>query len=109
MRAKSSKPKSTAETVVKHIRRTTRLQFSAEDKIWIVLEGLRGDDSISELCRKESIAQSLYYAWWKEFMEADKRRLAGDTNEVKDLKRETRALKECVANLTLGNRLLQKA
>ncbi len=78
---------------MKDIRRATRRHFSAEDKIRIVLEGLRGDDSIAELCRKESIAQSLYYVWSKEFMEAGKRRLAGDTaraattDEVKDLRR----------------------
>src|SRR5690606_20050108 len=84
------------------IRRATRRHFSAEDKIRIVLEGLRGEDSIAELCRKEGIAQSLYYTWSKEFMEAGKRRLAGDTaraattGEVHDLRREARALKECV-------------
>jgi putative transposase len=80
-----------------------------------VLEGLRGEDSIAELCRKEGIAQSLYYVWSKEFMEAGKRRLAGDTaraattGEVQDLRREARALKECVADLTLENRLLKKS
>jgi len=115
MRPKSSKPKATAEKVVKDIRRATRRHFSAEDKIRIVLEGLRGDDSIAELCRKEGIAQSLYYTWSKEFMEAGKRRLAGDTaraatsDEVKDLRRESRDLKECVADLTLENRLLKKS
>jgi transposase len=87
----------------------------AEDKIRIVLEGLRGEDSIAELCRKEGIAQSLLYTWSKEFMEAGKRRLAGDTaraattGEVQDLRRQARALKECVADLTLENRLLKKA
>ena len=86
-----------------------------EDKIRIVLDGLRGEDSIAELCRKEGIAQSLYYTWSKEFMEAGKRRLAGDTaraatsGEVQDLRREARALKECVADLTLENRLLKKS
>ncbi len=115
MRPKSSGPKKPAEQVVKDIRRQTRRHFSAEDKIRIVLEGLRGEDSIAELCRKEGIAQSLYYTWSKEFMEAGKRRLAGDTaraattDEVKDLRRETSALKECVADLTLENRLLKKA
>ena len=88
-----SRTKAPAERVVKDIRRQTRRHFSAEDKIPIVLEGLRGDDSIAELSRKEGIAQSLYYTWSKEFMEAGKRRLAGDTaraattNEVKDLRR----------------------
>jgi len=115
MRPKSSKSKASAERVVKDIRRATRRHFSAEDKIRIVLEGLRGDDSIAELCRKEGIAQSLYYTWSKEFMEAGKRRLAGDTSraattdEVKDLRRESRDLKECVADLTLENRLLKKS
>ncbi|EFG9941161.1 IS3 family transposase, partial [Escherichia coli] len=91
-----------------------RRHFSSEDKIRIVLDGLRGEDSIAELCRKEGIAQSLYYTWSKEFLEAGKRRLAGDTaraattGEVQDLRRETRALKEAVADLTLENRLLKK-
>lgn len=115
MRTKHLNAKKPAEQVVKDIRRATRRHFSAEDKIRIVLEGLRGDDSIAELCRKEGIAQSLYYTWSKEFMEAGKRRLAGDTaratttDEVKDLRRETSALKECVADLTLENRLLKKS
>jgi len=115
MRTKKSKSKQPAERVVKDIRRRTRRHFSAEDKIRIVLEGLRGDDSIAELCRREGIAQSLYYTWSKEFMEAGKRRLAGDTarsattDEVKDLRNEARDLKECVADLTLENRLLKKS
>ena len=114
--SKSKLPaKRPAEQVVKDIRRATRRHFSAEDKIRIVLDGLRGEDSIAELCRKEGIAQSLYYVWSKEFMEAGKRRLAGDTaraattDEVKDLRREASALKECVADLTLENRLLKKS
>lgn len=115
MRTKKSNSKQPAEQVVKDIRRRTRRHFSAEDKIRIVLEGLRGDDSIAELCRREGIAQSLYYTWPKEFMEAGKRRLAGDTarsattDEVKDLRSEARDLKECVADLTLENRLLKKS
>ncbi len=115
MRAKSSSAKKPAEQVVKDIRRATRRHFSAEDKIRIVLDGLRGDDSIAELCRREGIAQSLYYVWSKEFLEAGKRRLAGDTaraattDEVRDLRRESSALKECVADLTLENRLLKKS
>ncbi|WP_281824308.1 IS3-like element ISSsp2 family transposase [Sphingobium sp. BS19] len=114
MRPKPSSAKKPAEQVVKDIRRAARRHFSAEDKIRIVLDGLRGEDSIAELCRKEGIAQSLYYTWSKEFMEAGKRRLAGDTaraattDEVKDLRRESSALKECVADLTLENRLLKK-
>ena len=115
MKPKSSSSKKPAEQVVKDIRRKTRRHFSSEDKIRIVLEGLRGDDSIAELCRREGIAQSLYYTWSKDFMEAGKRRLAGDTaraattDEVKDLRREARDLKECVADLTLENRLLKKS
>ena len=110
-----SRAKAPAEQVVKDIRRKTRRHFSAEDKIRVVLDGLRGEDSIAELCRREGIAQSLYYTWSKEFMEAGKRRLAGDTaraataDEVKDLRREARDLKECVADLTLENRLLKKS
>jgi transposase len=77
---KSPPKKAPAERVVKDIRRATRRHFSAEEKIRIVLDGLRGEDSIAELCRKEGIAQSLYYTWSKEFMEAGKRRLAGDEN-----------------------------
>ena len=112
--SKKSPAKAPAEAVVKDIRRQTRRHFSAEDKIRIVLDDLRGEDSIAELCRKEGIAQSLYYTWSKEFMEAGKR-LAGDTaraattGKVQDLRREARALKECVADLTLENRLLKKA
>ena len=84
-------------------------------KIRIVLEGLRGDDSLAELCRREGIAQGVYYKWSKEFMEAGKRRLAGDTvraannEEVTELRREGRDLKEVVAELTLENRLLKKS
>ena len=115
MRPKSAAQKSPGEREVQDIRRATRKHYSAEDKIRIVLDGLRGEDSIAELCRKEGIAQSLYYVWSKEFMEAGKRRLAGDTtraatsDEVRDLRREAGALKECVADLTLENRLLKKA
>jgi transposase len=100
---------------LKDIRRATRRHFSAEDKIRIVLEGLRGEDSIAELCRKESIAQSQYYGWSKEFLEAGKRRLAGDTaraattDEVKDLRAEATALKEVVAEQALEIRLLKKS
>lgn len=116
MRAKSLSAKTTpGERVVKDIRRATRRQFSAEEKIRIVLDGLRGEDSIAELCRREGIAQSLYYVWSKEFLEAGKRRLAGDTaraattDEVKDLRRESSALKEVVAEQALELRLLKKS
>jgi len=115
MRQKSGTPKATAERVVKDIRRKTRKHHSAEEKIRIVLEGLRGEESIAELCRREGIAASLYYSWSKEFLEAGKRRLAGDTArqasspEVKELRAESAALKEAVADLTLENRLLKKS
>ena len=115
MRQHSNLAKDTAEKVVKDIRRATRKQYSAEEKIRIVLEGLRGEDSIAELCRREGIAQNLYYRWSKDFLEAGKKRVAGDTaraatsDEVKDLRREATALKEAVADLTLENRLLKKS
>ena len=115
MKQKTGRNKPPAERVIKDIRRVTRRHFSAEDKIRIVLEGLRGEDSIAELCRREGIASSMYYGWSKEFLEAGKKRLAGDTareassGEVKDLRRETQALKEAVADLTLENRLLKKS
>ena len=104
-----------AEKFVRDIRRATRRHFSAEEKIRIVLEGLRGEDSIAELCRKEGIAQNLYYRWSKEFLEAGKKRLAGDTareatsDEVKTLRAEARQLKEALAEATLENRLLKKS
>ena len=115
MSQKSGTQKASAEAVIKDIRRATRKQYGAEEKIRIVLEGLRGEESIASLCRREGIAESLYYNWSKEFLEAGKRRLAGDTaraatsGEVKDLRRETAALKEVVADLTLENRLLKKS
>ena len=103
--------KAPAEQGVKDIRRATRKLHPSVEKIRIVLSGLRGEDSIAELCRKEGIAQSLYYSWSKEFLEAGKRRLAGDTarqantGEVKDLRAEALALKELVTDLSLDNRL----
>ena len=115
MRQHSNLAKDTAEKVVKDIRRAIRKQYSAEEKIRIVLQGLRGEDSIAELCRREGIAQNLYYRWSKDFLEVGKKRLAGDTaraatsDEVKDLRREATALKEVVADLTLENRLLKKS
>src|SRR3954451_25008072 len=114
MSQKSGTPIS-SEQIVKDIRRATRKHYSAEDKIRIVLDGLRGEYSIAELCRREGIAESLYYSWSKEFLEAGKRRLAGDTaraatsDEVKDLRREAQELKEVVAEQALALRLLKKA
>ena len=115
MRQKSGQPNTPAETLVRDIRRATRRQFSAEEKIRVVLSGLRGEDSIAELCRREGIATSMYYGWSKDFLEAGKKRLAGDTaraatsDEVRELRREAGALKEVVADLTLENRLLKKS
>src|SRR6266540_1691913 len=100
MRQASKRVPDSAEKTVRDIRRATRRHHSAEEKIRIVLEGLRGEDSIAELCRKEGINQNLYYRWSKEFLEAGKKRLAGDTareatsDEVKELKAEARQLKE---------------
>lgn len=100
MRQKAGTQKASAEQVVKDIRRATRKQYGAEEKIRIVLEGLRGEESIAALCRREGIAESLYYSWSKEFLEAGKKRLAGDTaraatsDEVKVLRKETRDLKK---------------
>jgi transposase len=115
MRQTSGPGRQPAEQIVKDIRRATRRRFSAEEKIRIVLEGLRGEESIAELCRREGIVQNLYYRWSKEFLEAGKKRLAGDTaraatsDEVKELRREAAMLKEAVADLTLENRLLKKS
>ena len=115
MRLKPGPAKEPAEQVVKEIRRATRKYYSAEEKIRIVLEGLRGENSIAELCRREGIPPNVYYRWSKEFLEAGKKRLAGDTareatsDEVRGLRRETAALKEVVADLTLENRLLKKS
>ena len=106
---KSMGLKDGAETAVGDIRRKTRKQYSAGEKIRIVLSGLRGEDNIAELCRREGIAESLYYSWSKEFLEAGKKRLTGDTarqassGEVKDLRREMHDLKEALAEQVLEN------
>ncbi len=107
--------KISAEKAVRDIRRATRRKYSAEEKIRIVLEGLRGEESISELCRREGINSNVYYRWSKEFMEAGKKRLAGDivreatTDEVKELRAEAAALKEALAESVMENRLLKKS
>ena len=107
--------KRSAEKTVRDIRRATRKHYSAEEKIRIVLEGLRGEDSIAELCRREGLNSNVYYRWSKEFLEAGKKRLAGDTNreatssEVKELRAESSALKETLGELLMENRLLKKA
>jgi len=115
MRQKPGTRAPSSKRVIKDIRRKTRRIFSSEEKIRIVLDGLRGEDSIAELCRREGIAQSLYYTWSKEFLEAGKKRLAGDTaraatsDEVKLLRRESHDLKEVVAEQALELRLLKKS
>ena len=107
--------KVSAEATIRDIRRQTRRQHNAEEKIRIVLEGLRGEDTIAELCRREGIAQSLYYKWSKEFLEAGKSRLAGDTQrqassaDVDALREENAELKQLVAELALRNRVLKKS
>lgn len=112
MRAKQSQG---AEAVVKEIRRQTRRKFTSEEKIRIVLEGLKGEASISELCRREGIVSNLYYRWSKDFLEAGKKRLQGDTvreassTEVVGLRQENEQLKQLVAELSLKNRLLKKS
>jgi transposase-like protein len=109
------KERGSAEETIRDIRRKTRRQYSAEEKIRIVLEGLRGEASIAELCRREGIAESLYYKWSKEFLEAGKARLAGDTkrqatgSEVNELRQENEQLKQAVAELLLQNRVLKKS
>jgi transposase len=115
MRQTTGTRKSPGEQIVKDIKRATRKHYSSEEKIRFVLDGLRGEDSIAELCRREGISQGIYYKWSKDFMEAGKRRLAGDTaraantDKVKDLRREARDLKEVVAEQTLELRLLKKS
>jgi transposase len=110
----SKELKQSTEAAVCEIRRKTRRKFSPEEKVRIVLEGLRGEQSVSELCRREGIAANLDYRWSKDFLEAGKKQLAGDTvreatrDEVKDLRSENRDLKEVVAEITLKNRVLKK-
>ena len=110
-----TKKKQSTEAAVREIRRRTRRKFAPEEKVRIVLEGLRGEQSISELCRREGIASNLSSRWSKDFLEAGKKPLAGDTvreatgYEVKDLRSEKRELKEVVAEITLRNRILKKS
>lgn len=107
--------KASAEETIRTIRRKTKRRYRAEEKIRIVLEGLRGEETIAALCRREGIAQSLYYKWSKEFLEAGKSRLAGDTKrqansgEVDELRSENDQLKQLVAELALKNRVLKKS
>ena len=115
MRQKLMSRKDPAEKAIRDIRRKTRKQYSAEEKIRIVLSGLRGEESIAVLCRREGIAEGLYYSWSKEFLEAGKKRLAGDTarqatsTEVTTLRAVARDLKEALAEQMLENRLLKKS
>ena len=115
MTQKSMSKEGSAEKTTRNIRRKTRKRYSAEKKIRIVLSGLRGEESIAALCRREGIAESLYYSWSKEFLEAGKNRLAGDTaraatsDEVKTLRAEAHDLKEALAEQMLENRLLKKS
>lgn len=112
---KNQDSREAVEKTVREIKRRTRRQFGAEDKIRIVLQGLRGEESIAEICRKEGLHQNLYYRWSKEFLEAGKKRLAGDTvreagsDEVKALRSESAQLKEALAESMLENRLLKKS
>ena len=107
--------KTAADKLVRDIKRATRRKFSAEEKIRIVLAGLRGEDSIAELCRREGLHQNLYYRWSKELLEAGKKRLAGDTereasrDDVSDLRKEAAQLKAALAETLLENRLLKKS
>ncbi len=111
----SARDSQSPESVVRDIRRKTRRKFSSEEKIRTVLEGLKGEVSISELCRREGIVSNLYYRWSKDFLEAGKKRLSGDTareassSEVGDLRSENDQLKQLVAELSLNNRLLKKS
>jgi transposase len=110
-----AKESQSPESVVRDIRRNTRRKYTAEEKIRIVLEGLKGEVSIGELCRREGIVSNLYYRWSKDFLEAGKKRLQGDTtreatsSEVTDLRQENEQLKQLVAELSLDNRLLKKS
>lgn len=107
--------KTDPESVVREIKRKTRRKFSSEEKIRIVLEGLRGEESIAELCRREGISPNLYYNWSKEFLEAGKRRLMGNTKreatttEVTELRKRVLQLKQLVADLSLKNQVLKKS
>jgi transposase len=103
------------ESVVREIKRNTRRKFSSEEKIRIILEGLKGEESIAATCRREGIAPTMYYKWSKAFLEAGKRQLQGDTireassNEVTELRKENEQLKQLVAEVSLKNRVLKKS
>jgi transposase len=107
--------KNDPDSIVRDIKRKTRKKYNSEEKIRIVLEGLRGEESIATICRREGINTNLYYKWSKDFMEAGKKRLSGDTkreatsSEVTELKQENEQLKQLVAELSLKNRVLKKS
>jgi transposase len=115
MSIKKKNAKETAEKTVRQIKRRTRRKFSAEEKIAIVIAGLRGEENVAALCRREGIHQNLYYRWSREFMEAGKARLVGDTkreansSEVAKLRKEAAELKELLAEAELEKRLLKKS
>ena len=110
-----AKSKQSTENFVKDIRRKTRKLYSPEQKILIVMEALRGEESVAAICRKHGIAESMFYKWNKEFLEAGKKRLAGDTtreatsDEVADLRKENQRLKEMVADLLLRYEIVKKS
>jgi len=114
LKAKQMPKKKNASSLINELKRKTRRNYSSEEKIRIIIDGMRGEMTIAELCRKEGISQGIYYKWSKDFMDAGKRRLTGDTmreantSEVKELKDENRSLKELVAELSLDNRDLKK-
>ena len=107
--------KKNTESIIRDIKRRTRRKFSSEEKIRVVLEGLRGEESIAAICRKESIHPNLYYKWSKDFMGAAKKRMQGDTvreassDEVSQLRKENDELKLLVAEISLKNRVLKKS
>jgi len=107
--------KNNSEAIVRDIKRKTRKRYNAEEKIHIVLDGLRGEESIAAICRREGISSNLYCRWSKDFLEAGKRRLLGDiqreatSTEVTSLKQENDQLKQLVAELSLKNRVLKKS
>ena len=112
---KKKSSKSSAERTIRNIRRNSRKQYSGEEKIRIVLDGLRGEETVAELCRREGISQSVYYRWSKEFLEAGKQRLVGNvkreasSEDVQALRQENEQLKQLVAELALKNRVLKKS
>ena len=114
MKGRKMTPRGSAEKTVREIKRKTRRKYTAEEKIRIILDGLRGEDSIAEICRREGIHQNMYYKWSRDFLEAGKKRLAGDTmreantTEVKELRQENMHLKHLVADIALKHSMLKK-